>query len=336
MRPSSTRPGPGPQPALQPDGRTLFASLRLRTHSRTPGARAGSAARERLLAFYDRGQTHGAIHEHLDGKSQLFAFRDPSVWFGGPCVIVLLDRAPSSPACLAFLRDALERHDSFFDHDTLLEIPADDPELLRLALDRGFGIDSVILVGSPSVARARLPATPFPAGVTSIPLAPHHIDAVIALHRATFSAHPEHCWFGAFPSHLEGLAASLVADPACQFVLMDSAHGAHGVVLGHVGVSVERDHAFWGTVGGLELMLAPPLRARGVARAIYSLLIDTLIAEGCEVMKGGTSQPSVLHLGRELGRPWYSLNLRRNAHFAPEHFLRFAPPALQRLHGFTR
>lgn len=320
------------------DPARAFAELRLATLSRTPGALPGSAARARLLDFRRRGVELGAFHALSPGRAQLFAFADPSTWFGGPCVIAIAERSPTSmahadPATLAFLADAFDACPLLARDDLILEIAADDPALLGLALERGLGIDSVIQVGHPATARRRLgPTAPLPSGLALVPLHPDHVEAVLGLHRESFGAQPEYCWFGAYPSHLEALGEALrkaaaaqlsgpgSGQPAGQKVLVSGSR-----VLGHVGVDVEADNPFWGAVGGVELVLSPELRGRGLLRALYAELLDTLVSAGCEVMKGGTSQPAVLHLGRVLGRPWHALNLRRGVAFAPDHFFAHAP-----------
>jgi GNAT superfamily N-acetyltransferase len=326
-------PVPPPTPS-DPDPGLAFAQLRLATLARTPGALPGSAARARLLDFWRRGMAKGAHHALLPGRAQLFAFADPSTWFGGPCVIAVADRHPAhgDPETLAFLADALTASPLMAGDDVLLEIAADDPALLALALERGLGIDSVIQVGHPARARARLgPTPPLPADLSLRPLERHHVEAVIALHRETFAAQPEYCWFGAWPAHLEGLAAALGKAPAGHAVLVSGSR-----VLGHIGVDIEADDPFWGSVGGLELVLAPELRGRGLLRTLYAELLDGLVSAGCEVMKGGTSQPAVLHLGQVLGRPWHALNLRRGVAFQPEHFFAHAPRAIAEAHRLRK
>lgn len=304
---------------------TTFVDLRLRTLSRTPGLIAGSAARSSLFAFHERASALPHVHEVHEkagadaASAQLFAFHDPSAWFGGPCTPVFLDRAPSDREALAFFAECLARNSALLGPESLIEVAADDLPLVALCVELGFAVDSLILVGDPKVARARLPSTALPADLTLRPLEPHQIEAIIALHREVFTREPERCWFGAHPSHLERLAASLATDRSGQFALWSDER-----VVGHVGVEVRRN-AMWGRVGGVELLLAPDFAGRGLARALYSALLDELVRTGCDTMKGGTNQPAVLHLGRLMGRPWHAFNLRREAPFTLDHFLRFAP-----------
>lgn len=303
---------------------TTFVDLRLRTLSRTPGLVASSAARSTLFGFHERASALPHIHEvHQrpgaeSASAQLFAFHDPSAWFGGPCTPVFLDRAPSDREALAFFAECLTRNTALLGPESLIEVAADDLPLVALCVEHGFAVDSLILIGDPKVARARLPQATLPAELSLVPLEAHHIEAVIALHREVFTREPERCWFGAHPSHLERLATSLESDRSGQLALCSGER-----LVGHVGVEVKRN-PMWGRVGGVELLLAPDFVGRGLARPLYSALLDELVRAGCDTMKGGTNQPAVLHLGRVMGRPWHAFNLRREAPFTLDHFLRFA------------
>jgi len=127
------------------------------------------------------------------------------------------------------------------------------------------------------------------------------------------------------------MAAHLRADPAGHFALVDRS-SRHPEVVGHLGAELA-DHPHWGRVGGLELVVAPSLRGLGLARPLYRTALESLSARGAEIIKGGTSQPGVMALGRVMQRPWHAFNVRRAVPFGREHFLRFAPDAVRRAHG---
>lgn len=312
-----------------PDNSETFVALRLMTLRRTPGFIAGSGARERLFAFHRRTEPWPRIHEVLPERAQLFVFEDPDVWFGGPYTIACLDRVPGDAGALDFLADALGRHAATLGPDTLIEVAVDDPDLVRLLITHGFAIDSVILVGDPAVAQRRLAKTAMPDGLTLRTLVPDDVPAVLDLHRTVFGAAPERCWFGAYPSHLERLGAALAKGRQGQFGLFKG-----DTLIGHAGADIQRKSSYWGALGGIELVLAPDFTGKGLARPLYSALLDVLVENTCETMKGGTNQPAVLHLGRVMRRPWHAFNLRRQSPYTLDHFLTFAPPDIGR--RFTR
>lgn len=293
--------------ALDRDG---FIARRLDTLRRTPGFLDGLAARARLAATWERGAALG-LRGGFAGPRQLAFFHDPAAWFGGPVTVGWIDgpadqvRAPIEP-----LLALLDAH--ALGPDTLLEVPVDDPALIDALVARGFGIDSVIQVGDVRRAATALGPGPSPSGLVA--LGAEHVAGVVALHREVFAAEPEWCWFGAAPAHLARMAEALARDPTGHFVIVEG-----GAVVGHVGAEL-RDDAFWGPTGGLELVLARHLRGRGLGRSLYRVALRSLVARGARTIKGGTSQPAVLALGRELGRSWQAFNVRRGVRFAPEHF----------------
>ena len=60
-------------------------------------------------------------------------------------------------------------------------------------------------------------------------------------------------------------------------------------------------------------MLAPALRGRGLLRGLYASLLDSMIEAEARVFKGGTCQPPVLRLAREMDRALFAIHLRRGA-----------------------
>lgn len=309
-----------------------FIALRLASLAATPGFVGGQAARERLCAYPGRaGAVHRVVRRHGRAIGQLYFVRDPDAWFGGPIVLGWVDRDPSDERALDALLAAVDAHADALDGTTLIEIRVDDGPLLAGLRARGFGLDSVIQLGDPKVALTALGDDDQPLGARGLALAPlrnAHVPAVVELHRAAFSAEPAFCWFGAFPSHLERMTRSLLHDPRGHFALVDQA----GRVLGHLGAELA-DTPYWGPTGGLELVLAPEVRGQGLTRSLYRAALRSLVARGARVMKGGTSQPAILSLGRRMRRPWHAFNLRRGAAFAAEHFLAFAPDEVRRAHG---
>lgn len=289
-----------------------FVERRLNTLRRTPGFVDGHGATRKLEATWDRGAALG-LRGGVAGPSQLVFFHDPMAWFGGPVTLGWLDGPVGAP--LEPLAALIDAHHDALGPDSLIECPTDDRPLIEMMIARGFGIDSVIQVGDARHAARVIGAGPLPPGVE--PLGDEHIAGVIALHREVFSAEPEWCWFGAAPAHLQRMAEDLARASEGHFVLVED-----GAVVGHIGAELRADD-FWGPTGGLELVLARRLRGRGLARSLYRVALRSLVARGARTIKGGTSQPAVLALGRALGRSWHAFNLRRGVRFAPDHFLRW-------------
>ncbi len=300
-----------------------FVEMRLATLGALPGFRGGLAAAEVVGRLHARGEAHGLVTVRRAGLGQLVYFRDPETWYGEPAVIAFIDVLPGHDG-LAFVLDAIDRHAAALDATTFMQV-APDERLLEGLVSRGFGLDSVLLGGAPRRAAARLGAVRAPRGLRLVPTRGRARLAhdVSAIHATVFGSEPQFCWFGAYPRHLHQVRQTLLDDRG-HHAILDGAN-----VIGHLGVDV-RDDPAWGRTAGLDLVLLPEHRGRGLARWLYREALDVMISEGAVLMKGGTAQPAVLHLARELERPWIGFNIRRGTHFPPEHFLRFrpTPPAI--------
>jgi GNAT superfamily N-acetyltransferase len=195
---------------------------------------------------------------------------------------------------------------------------------------RGVGLSSLQLLGEPERALTRLCRASDPPrdlsrwGVEMVPLTADRVDEAIGLTRAIFLAHPEHCWFGATESHLARMRGMLVADVA-RAEHLQRALVRDGRLLGHVSASV-RDDAFFGPVAGMSLALAPELRSRGIARSLYRRLLEGMIERGARIFRGGTSQPAVIRIGAEMGRPLQAFVMRRRTFFGDAHFAPYEVP----------
>jgi len=329
-----SRPRASPRLTSEPD-RQRFAALRQVTLARTPGFLPGPAAPRQLAALWARAEQLGLTHWHRP-DAQVLWFRDPHTWFGGPATIVMVDRLPGADDGLAVVLDVMRAHAEAFDETAWLEIDAHDRGLLAGLEALGFAIDSVIQVGDPAVARARLvarydpPTTLDHLGLELAPAEPADVPGIITLHQRIFSARPELCFFGARPEHLahmrQGLERQLAArepgDVAVHHVVRE-----RGVVVGHADADITHEHPFWGTYAGVGFILAEHLQGRGIVKSLYRVALDAALAHGARLMKGGTAQPAVLGLGRLMQRPWHAIGLRVGAPLPREHFLRFHPGA---------
>lgn len=303
---------------------TLDAHLELRmaTSSRHPRFLPSGAGRERLRNHLNKIHEEGEVHSLVVGGAlrAIFAWRtDPDSWFGSPASVIAIDHAPGvdvAPWLAPLLDDALPRMedelDLFVDHAYR--------GLARALLARGLGLDSVQLLGDPVRARALLGAQRLPPELELRPLMPADAGAVVALHRETFRAQPEYCWFGGNERYLERMRHDLGAPDPGQWVLQRD-----GACVGHLGAVLDPDNPFFGPLAGMTLLLAPALRGRGLLRALYAHLLDQMIARGAHTFRGGTSQAPVMRLAVQMERPLQGWLLRRRAHFPLTHFGAFAP-----------
>ena len=319
------------QPRAMEELLDAHTALRLATLSRHASFRGGPGAhaflRERIAPLHREGSVRAAEHEgRLAG---VLAWRhDPDhPQFGVPVSSVAIAYDAGWPGAERWLGEVLDRELPRMEADLDCMVDIHQPEAYRALAARGVGIDSIMLLGDPRAALARLlrdrEVPPLPAPLAIVPLERAHVDEAVALFRAAFTAEPQYCWFGGNEQHLsrqrEELEKELAGGTRGHRVMVDGSR-----VVGALGASVREDGLF-GRTAGMSLVLAPELRGRGLLRPIYRHLLEHMIAEGAVTFRGGTSQPPVMRLGRVLGRPCVGAHMRRRNHFPASHFAQYLP-----------
>ena len=189
----------------------------------------------------------------------------------------------------------------------------------------GLGLDAIVVIGEVGPSLDRLvAATNPPPDLNHLGLSfkrlssAQEVDAVIELKRLVFSAQPEFCFFGAWPSYLacergallEGIGSS---DPAWLIV-------RGGDILGYFSAHLSQEPPFWGSRAGLDVILHPSIQGQGIIKTIYRTLLGELRDRGVRHFIGGTSQPSVLGLSKIMERETLEYIVRPHASFDLEHF----------------
>ena len=85
--------------------------------------------------------------------------------------------------------------------------------------------------------------------------------------------------------------------------------------VGHLSCVFYPEHGLYGASGGLNVFLAPEVQGQGLGRIAYGHLLDRLHELGAEAFFGRTSNPAVIHIGRQIGRRLERLILRRDGPF---------------------
>lgn len=309
------------------DAHTALRLATLSRHASFRGPGAHAFLRERIAPLHREGSVQHAEHEgRLAG---VLAWRhDPDhPQFGVPVSSVAIAYDAGWPGAERWLGEVLDRELPRMEADLDCMVDIHQPEAYRALAARGVGIDSIMLLGDPRAALARLlrdrEVPPLPAPLAIVPLERAHVDEAVALFRAAFTAEPQYCWFGGNEQHLsrqrEELEKELAEGTRGHRVMVDGSR-----VVGALGASVREDGLF-GRTAGMSLVLAPELRGRGLLRPIYRHLLEHMIAEGAVTFRGGTSQPPVMRLGRVLGRPCVGAHMRRRNHFPASHFAQYLP-----------
>ncbi len=327
-----------------------LAALRFQAHTSYPEHRSDARAFEVTRSFLEGGYrliqagAEGDLLTYTRGeqvRGYLMHWRQQESWYGAPTHTCALDFDWADPDAARWATRAL------------LEIPLSDEAelmlsaryapLLGVALGAGLKLDSVVLLGDPKRSLERLMSSYAPPphlGAMNLELRPlskqTEVDLTVALKQRYFTAHPEHCWFGANERVLkraqEELSEALRATrrgerpPARAWVLY-----REGSFMGCFSYADTPSHPLWGSLAGVDITLHPLIQRRGVVKTAYRVMLTAMIEAGVQVYKGGTSQPAVMALGRVMGRPLFSWVLRRRAALPARNFSPYLPPHIRAL-----
>lgn len=311
-----------------------ITDLRHASFARHPEYRADDAAWSEMRRFVTEAcRTAGTEgRDVLTGpggvRAALVLWYEPESWYGAPVQRCLVDYELDDAEAREWLLDALSARAPELGGDFDLALDAHYAPALDRLLGMGFHVDSVTLLGDPARSLAHLVGRYDPPrrlthlGLQIEPMRTQaQADAVLELKRTTFAREPQFCWFGANEAYLDAERRALEqpAEPGTvRWVVTDGAR-----VLGFVGSDLQPDNALWGRCAGVDLVLAPEIRRRGIVKTAYRRLLEHWLAHEVDVFKGGTSQPAVLGLGALMDRTHLATYVRARGYFPPEHFAPF-------------
>ena len=255
------------------------------------------------------GRLEGEMPAHGVGSTHLF-----------------LHRRRDDPAALQWVKARTASLLSDAKATPFVMLPADEVALRRHLLHQGLRIQYVTQVGRVDTALRCLPdhaQLPLPDSLRWVDMDRSHADAVADLKVAAFSD-GRFAFFGAGAGFRE-LARRAVANGrpfnGRRWVLVDALGVAGLLELHH-----RRDDAHnAGGSAGIDVVLAPRLRGRGLTWRVYRHLLLSLQQDGLAWIKGATAQPAILRIGRQLGRVPTAMALRGGAPFDESWFSAHLP-----------
>ena len=207
------------------------------------------------------------------------------------------------------LRDLRERF------DVSLELTLDVTHEAMLPALRACGLTPRMtwLHGHPETALDGLRAGPLDRECLSDDLRiealrhPRHVEPIVTMLRAYYEAEPETGFISPHvavtPAHQARLDAFLrdslndaLGKDTAQVVLRDDD------VLGY-GMFIPRRDPIYGRSGGMAIGFAKAIHGRGLSKLVYERLLESMLRQGIELMRGRTANPAVLHLAKRMRRP---------------------------------
>ncbi len=287
----------------------------------------GEAALEQWRDYFRTGlaEAEGVHLLRREGVLQaaVIDWPDPESWFGAPTQVGFVEyREEAVEAALAMVEHRLPGWGPRID----VNVHATQAPLRARLIEKGLGIDSVVLLGTPHQALQQLmdryapPANLEHLGLRVARLSTEaEVDAMMALKAEAFTKEPQWCWFGAKPKYLAGERAGHIEELSDPDALRWVVYRGEEVV-GSFGSDFQPANNFWGRHGGADLILHESVRGRGIVKTAYRLMMEGLAAKRAQVFKGGTSQAAVMGLGKVMGRALIATHHRRDARLPTSHF----------------
>lgn len=267
-----------------------------------------------------------------DGKLIAFysAFKIKKNFFGYSQQMLDVQRRRSSPIALQWLEKQIQKNKDFYNDRTEVFVSVNDKDLIKLFLQYGFNIDSVLQLGEVKSCYQNLmhklnPPKDFSAWGLTVSRLRTRAEALAALkiEKREFSRNPQFGWFIGLPvvirKRKKKLLKRLGADG--RYVLKNK----KGKVVGFFSCEAGFQERF-GTKAGLGLILSEEFQGKGLLKVIYRYILERLKKKNVRVFIGGTSQIPVMKLAKTMGRLNTVYILRYSkGYFPPEYFgLRFA------------
>ena len=293
----------------------VLAQLRHDSLARSPAYPGGPAALAWHRDLLERALRQGALEIEVSGQ-ELLAFA--ALWaeappYGEREVPHLMLHRQDSPEAAEAARRCADRLLGGQPPDVRCMLPLWDADSRDWLMGRGFGLASVNLAGRAARAREGLGApTPLPPGVEVRPLEPEDVDGVLCLHAAVFGEEPLYAPFAAQPGFLEKYRRVLHEpdSPHARWVLTE-----RGALVGYLSARFNLEDPHHGSSAGVDLVLDRRARGRGLARALYAVVLETMEDRGAAWLKGTTARPQVLRLAGVMGRRITTVNLSQRDSF---------------------
>ena len=243
--------------------------------------------------------------------------------FGVPeeSVLVLCD--PQTPDARAWAESVLRSLGPQLAPHCTVQIDGADRALRGVLRELNFGTAKLDLIGDVQTALERLrgrSVSPADQGVEFTDPDVEQAGEINILTRDFFLAHPQFGWGGPHASEeqqaaidareLERLERSLADGTKTDFTITRGEK-----TLGYFGFQVHPEHPVLGSCAGVNIILLPEIQGLGLGKAAYLHMLERMPALGLDRMHGMTSNPAVIHIGRQLGRRLRRVLLRRDGPF---------------------
>jgi hypothetical protein len=221
----------------------------------------------------------------------------------------------------------IRRNLRHFSKDTICYTVSSRPRLRTLLTQAGFGIDSVVLDGPVGEGLARLVAKIDPPknlkhlGLKIQKIKTRaEIDSVLKIFKREFTRNPQFgSWVGTAP-YLRAIRANMrraLEKRKLDGYLICNDDG----IWGYFGFYVIPENPLFPAGAGIEIILDQQIQGKGIAKTCYRMMLEKLNRRKIVLIRGGTSQPAVMALGKIMKRkPFIFLMRYQSKYFDADYF----------------
>lgn len=289
--------------------KTLLESTRKRLEA--------AARPDGIVDFIRRGsQVTAVLTLHSDSESiPGLTFPDLNIDFN------------NTPAGKRDARELLLRHRRKLKKDTVCFALASMPAVRNLLRPLGFGTEYAVLLGPVSEGLNSLiqhfdPPTDLDHLGLKIKMisSTKQLDTVMDIFRKEFGRNPQYGrWVGeaAYLTQIrKNMRAALKKKNLDGFLICRGKS-----ILGYFGYYKTPSGPMYPSIAGVEIILDQEIQGLGIVKTCYRLMLEDLRRQRVALIRGGTSQPAVIGLGKILKRkPFAYMMILGSKYFSEEHF----------------
>ena len=201
------------------------------------------------------------------------------------------------------------------------------PGLRSILETNDFSVESVVLLGPTDKGlRNLVKKLDPPRNLNHLGLeirkisSPKDIERVIKIYKSEFGRNPQFGRWAGDSRYLKWMKKGMIEDLKKKqlngFVICSDRK-----VLGYFGYSIFPPNPVYPSCAGVEIALDQSIQGKGVAKTAYRLMLEELKRKRIVMIRGATSQPAVMGIGKILQRKPFAYLMRyRSRYFKSEHF----------------
>lgn len=301
-------------PFIKPRGQKLQSLVKKSCKRRLAESQKSSG---KMDVIYRQKKVSAALTLYLDSESV------PGIKFPH----LTIDLNAKGTAAIADAKILVDRNASLYTNKTVSFVLASQPRLREILEKTGFAVESIVLFGPVAeglkslVKKINPPRNLKHLGFEIKKIAsPENVQSVMKLYKSEFRRNPQFGLWASDKKYLQQMKQSMEAELARNklngFVICKRSK-----VLGYFGYYISRINPMYPSGAGVEIVLDKSIQGQGIAKTCYRFMLERLRRSNIVMIRGATSQPAVMGLGKILKREPFAYLMRyQSTYFEKSHF----------------